>query len=149
MKWGSLMTKDPRDLLTVLKDELAFVEKGGYRNTAHAAWRPQFIFQDSPACLNFDPTQQPKPCSDCILMQLVPEAERHNKIACRYISLNEQGETIDWFYRFGTRDDLETNLRKWLRATIKRLELEKVGRLETSASGDIEVHVRAKASQGA
>ena len=50
------MTKDKRDLLDVLKAELQFLEKGGYRHTARAEWRPQFIFQDSPTCLNFDPT---------------------------------------------------------------------------------------------
>ena len=136
------MTGDPRDLLNVLKAELEFLEKGGYRHTARAAWRPQFIFQDSPTCLNFDPAQPPKPCSDCVLMQLVPEEQRDRKIACRYIPLNEQGETIDSFYRFGTRDELEVAFGKWLRATIQRLE--KSGHPETG--GETEIHVRAKAA---
>jgi hypothetical protein len=60
-------------VLTVLKRELDFLEKGGYRHTARAPWRPQFIFQDSPSRLNFDPTQKPEPCSDCTRTQLVPE----------------------------------------------------------------------------
>ena len=134
------MTGDPRDLLKVLKAELEFVEKGGYRHTARAAWRPQFIFQDSPTCLNFDPAQPPKPCSDCVLMQLVPKDQQNRKIACRYIPLNEQGETIDSFYRFGTRDELEATFGKWLRATIQRLEIP--GHPE--AGGETEIHVRAK-----
>ena len=134
------MTGDPRDLLKVLKAELEFLEKGGYRHTARAAWRPQFIFQDSPTCLNFDPAQPPKPCSDCVLMQLVPKEQQNRKIACRYIPLNEQGETIDSFYRFGTRDELEAAFGKWLRATIQRLE--KSGQPETC--GETEIHVRAK-----
>lgn len=140
------MTRDNRDLVAVLKAELEFLEKGGYRHTARAAWRPQFIFQDSPTCLNFDPTQQPKPCTDCILMQLTPEDERRKKIPCRYIPLNEQGQTIDSLYRSGTRDEWEAAVRSWLRATIQRLETEK---LEHQArSGEIEIHVRATAVRG-
>lgn len=136
------MTGDARDLLKVLKAELEFLEKGGYRHTARAAWRPQFIFQDSPTCLNLDPAQPPKPCSDCVLMQLVPKEQQNRKIACRYIPLNEQGETIDSFYRFGTRGELEAAFGKWLRATIQRLE--KTGQPETG--GETEIHVRAKAA---
>lgn len=136
-------TKDKRDLLAVLKAELEFVEKGGYRHTSRAPWRPQFIFQDSPSCLNFDPAQPPQPCGDCVLMQLVPESLRSRKVACRYIPLNEQGETIDSFYRSGTREELEAALRKWLRSSIERLE--KVVRRE--ASGLSEIHVRAKAAR--
>lgn len=136
------MTGDPRNLLKVLKAELEFLEHGGYCPTAGAAWRPQFIFQDSPTCLNFNPAQPPKPCSDCVLMQLVPKEQQNRKIACRYIPLNEQGETIDSFYRFGTRDELEAAFGKWLRATIQRLE--KPGQPETG--GETEIHVRAKAA---
>jgi len=137
------MSKDKRDLLAVLKAELAFLEKGGYRNMARDTWRPQFIFQDSPTCLNYDPAQPPIPCSDCILMQVIPEEQRKRKIACRYIPLNEQGETIDSFYRFGTRDELEAALRKWLRATIERLEM--AG--HTEKTDEIEIHVKARAAQ--
>ena len=109
------MTNDNRDLLDVLKAELEFLEKGGYRHTARAAWRPQFMFQDSPTCLNFDPTQQPRPCSDCILMQLVPGDLRTKKIPCRYIPLSERGETVDSFYRTGTQEELEATVAQWLK----------------------------------
>jgi len=138
-----MTTNDNRDLLAVLKSELEFVTKGGYRHTSRAAWRPQFIFQDSPTCLNFDPAQPPKPCSECVLMPLVPEAQRTRKIACRYIPLNDLGETIDSFYRFGTRDELEGALRNWLRATIERLENLK----QPETSGEPEIHVRARAAR--
>ena len=42
------MQKDERDLLDVLKFELEFLEKGGYGRSPREAWRPQFIFEDSP-----------------------------------------------------------------------------------------------------
>jgi hypothetical protein len=135
------MSGDKRDLLTVLKKELEFLEKGGYRHTARAAWRPQYVFQDSPTCLNFDPTQQPRPCSECVLTQLVPEDTQRKKIPCRYIPLNDQGETIDSFYRSGTQEELESALGRWLKATIDRLEKEKAK--SQVASEHVEIHVRA------
>jgi hypothetical protein len=135
------MSGDKRDLLTVLKKELEFLEKGGYRHTARAAWRPQYVFQDSPTCLNFDPSQQPRPCSECVLTQLIPEDSQQKKIPCRYIPLNDQGETVDSFYRSGTQEELESELGRWLKATIERLEKQKAkGQV---ASESAEIHVRA------
>jgi hypothetical protein len=136
------MTKDKRDLLDVLKAELQFLEKGGYRHRARGDWRPQFIFQDSPTCLNFDPTQPSKPCSDCILMQLIPEDRRDQKVSCRCIPLSENGETIDSFYRTGTQEELEAAVARWLKATITRLEREKVKGIRDSEHP--EIHVRAR-----
>lgn len=136
------MTNEKRDLLDVLKAELEFLEKGGYRHTARAQWRPHFIFQDSPTCLNFDSTRPSRPCSDCILLQLVPEDSRSRKIPCRYIPLTEQGETIDSFYQTGTQEELEAAVRQWLRTTIQRLEREKADGLR--ASEHPEVHVLAR-----
>jgi hypothetical protein len=135
------MTNETRDLLTVLKKELEFLEKGGYRNAARAPWRPQLVFQDSPTCLNFDPTQQARPCSECILSQLVPGEMQRKKLPCRYIPLNERGETIDSFYRFGTQDELELELGRWLKATIESLEKQKAK--SQVALEPIEIHVRA------
>lgn len=136
------MANDKLSLLEVLKAELEFLEKGGYRHTARAAWRPQFIFQDSPTCLNFDSTRQPRPCSECVLTQLIPEESAKKKIPCRYIPLNERGETIDFFYRYGTAEELEAALGPWLKQTIQRLEQE---RRNSTVEGEIPgVHVHAK-----
>ena len=134
------MSNDRRELLKVLKAELEFVEKGGYRNTSLTAWRPQFIFQDSPTCLNVDPDQPPKPCSDCVLLKLVPDNLRSRNIPCRYIPLNEQGETIDFFYRCETREALESALQKWLRSAIRHLE----AAAPEEKPAETEIHVRAK-----
>ena len=117
------MPRNARDLLEVLKSELKFLESGGYRDPARAQWRPQFIFEDSPTtCLNYGDPERRRPCSDCPLIGLVPSDHRNEKIPCRYICLNEQGETIDSLYRTGTQEELETAVAKWLRATIHRLE---------------------------
>jgi hypothetical protein len=136
------MTNDHRDLLTVLKKELEFLEKDGYCNRARDSWRPQFVFEDSPTCLNFDPTRQSRPCSECLLTHLAPQDMQQKKFPCRYIPLNEQGQTIDSFYRSGTRDELESELRRWLKAKIERLEKQKAK--NQPALEAVEIHVRAK-----
>ena len=134
------MNTDNRNLQSVLRKELEFLEKGGYRDSDRVPWRPKFIFQDSPTCLNFDPAQPAKPCSDCALAELVPENFRDKKIPCRYIPLNEKGETIDSFYRSGTRRELEDAFGRWLRATIHALDQ----RVQPSCE-PMEIHVKAKA----
>jgi hypothetical protein len=136
------MAKDERNLLDVLRAELTFIEKGGYRHTARAQWRPHYMFQDSPTCLNFDPTQPPKPCSNCVLTQLVPESARYSKVPCRYIPLNGKGETVDSFYRTGTEDEVEAAVVQWLKATIERLEREYAQGSPTAEKR--EVHVKGK-----
>lgn len=112
------MPKDGRDVLALLKSELEFLEKGDYRKPS---WRAQFIFQDSPTCLNYD-RGNPRPCSECVLFQLVPLESRKEKIPCRHIPLDEQGETIDSLYRWGNQEEVETAVAKWLRATIQEVE---------------------------
>lgn len=136
------MAKDKRELLDVLKAELAFLEKGGYEVTARVPWRPQFLFQDSPTCMNFDPGELQRPCSECVLVQLLPEKLREKKIACRYIPLNESGETIDSFYRSGTQEELEASFSRWLKSTIARLEEEKAEGLRTSRHHEVHVHAK-------
>lgn len=112
------MSKDRRDVVALLKSELEFLEKGGYRKPS---WRAQFIFQDSPTCLNYNRPGDPRPCSECVLFQLVPPECRKEKIPCRHIPLDEQGETIDSLHHWGTQEEIETAVAKWLRATIQEL----------------------------
>jgi hypothetical protein len=119
------MQKDERDLLDVLKFELEFLEKGGYGRSPRQPWRPQFIFEDSPTCMNYDCKENPGPCSDCALTQLVPPEFRSEKIPCRHISFNASGETLDSLYRYEDQHEIEEKVGKWLRATIERLEDER------------------------
>lgn len=141
------MSNDERDLLAVLSAELSFLEKGGYKYSARAAWRPHFIFQDSPTCLNFDAAQEPRPCSECVLMQFVPEYARGAKVPCRYISLNERQETIDSFYRHGTQDELERALKQWLKTTIARLESERAAGPRVSECSEISTKAKSASSK--
>lgn len=116
------MNKDERDLLDVLKFELEFLAKGGYGRSPREPWRPPFIFEDSPTCMNYDCKEDPEPCSDCVLMQLVPPELRFGKTPCRHIALNSRGETLDSLYRYGDQHEIEETLRNWLVATIAQLE---------------------------
>lgn len=117
------MQKDERDLLEVLKFELNFLGKGGYGRSTREPWRPVFIFEDSPTCMNYDCKSDPAPCSDCVLMQLVPPELRSGKKPCGQIPLNTAGETLDSLYRYGDEHDIEETLRNWRMTTIGRLEV--------------------------
>jgi hypothetical protein len=88
------MQKDERDLSEVFRHELDFLEKGGYVESS-GAWRPSFIFEDSPACVNFGCKENPRPCDDCVLIQLVPPERRSEKFPCRHIPFDASGETLD------------------------------------------------------
>lgn len=121
------MPGDDRDLLEVLKFELQFLEKGGYGRSPRTLWRPQLIFEDSPTCMNYDSPDRPEPCSECVLIELVPPKRRSAKYPCRHIPLDDAGGTVDWFYRCGSQNELEEALGNWLRATLRRLEQERTG----------------------
>ena len=116
------MQKDERDLLEVLKFELEFLEQGGYGRSPRTPWRPQYIFEDSLTCMNYDFKENPGPCSDCVLMHLVPPARRSEMIPCRHIPFNVSEETLDSLYRHSDQNQIEETVGNWLRGTIQRLE---------------------------
>lgn len=119
------MAKDDRDILEVLKFELQFVEKGGYGRSPREPWKQGLTFEDSPTCMNYDSKEHRGPCAECVLMQLVPPSQRGEEIPCRHIPLTPEGETLDYFYRWGSQSEIEDAMKKWLKATIERLEKER------------------------
>lgn len=128
------MSPANKDLLSILKTELEFLESGGYRTPQHAAWRPQFIFQDSPTCLNFRNFGKRFPCRQCALNQFVPNGQKQEKFPCRHIPLDESGQTLDSLYRTGTEEETYAIVAQWLKATIERLEREGVSAEDSAAS---------------
>ena len=126
------MPPEKKDLLAILRNELAFVEIGGYRNPQQASWRPQFIFQDSPTCLNHRNLGKRIPCAECALTDFVPERFKHELFPCRHIPLDEAGQTLDSLYRTGTEEETFAIVANWLRTNIARLERESAF---TSAAG--------------
>lgn len=121
------MPRDDRNLLDVLKFELEFLEQGGYGRLPREAWRPRLVFEDSPTCMNFN-SKDREPCSECLLMQLVPESARREQTPCIHIPLSSDGQTLESLYRTGTQQEIEEALGAWLRKTISRLEAEKANR---------------------
>ncbi|MFZ3375466.1 MAG: hypothetical protein WA183_07925, partial [Chthoniobacterales bacterium] len=75
--------------------------------------------------MNYDSKENPGPCSDCVLMQLVPPEHRSEKIPCRHIPFNTSAEDLDSLYRYGNQQETEETVGAWLRATIQRLEEER------------------------
>jgi len=107
-----------KDRLQVVRNELRFLESGGYR--LPILWRSARIFEDSPTC----PKDRWSACphGDCVLLDLVPEQSRHEAIPCRHIPLNETGETLNTLYSTGTNEEIQETLREWLLKTITELE---------------------------
>jgi hypothetical protein len=114
--------KDQRNLLDVLKAELTFLEGGGYNNRVRFPWRPNFVFEDSPTCLKFGAKEERRPCSECILMQFVPEDRKKLAYPCRQIPLTSLGESVAHYYECGTEQELEAALKAWLQRKIAELE---------------------------
>jgi len=130
--------------MEVLKAELEFLEKGGYRHTSPFSFWPRFIFEDSPTCLNFNASDRPRPCSECVLMEFVPPDRRTAKTPCRHIPLNSTGETVDNLYRWATQEETETIVANWLKDTIRKLESKQHEEQSPASAAD----TRAKSASG-
>jgi hypothetical protein len=114
------MWRSVSDLLQVLEAELKFLDSGGYRNPD--CWRPQFIFLDSPTCVNPAGSGGPESCKNCLLMPFVPLAMRRTPVPCHHIPLTTDGLTVDNLQRWGTQQELEDALRSWLARNIAQLK---------------------------
>ncbi len=116
------MPKDDRDILEVLKSQLDFVEKGGYRRSVRTPWKPTSIFEDSLTCINFGDPKHSRPCEECLLMEFVPMAARSGSAPCHRIPLNKAGQTVERFELEGDQDELEEAVRRWLKNNIAQIE---------------------------
>ena len=122
------MSTDQRDILDVLRFELSFLEQGGYGRSVRTPWRPTSIFQDSLSCINFNDSERPHPCSQCLLADFVPNHVQQERVPCHHIPLNQEGETVDSMERQCSQVELEEAVKNWLRRTIKRIETERAQR---------------------
>jgi hypothetical protein len=57
-------------------------------------------------------------------MDFVPPEKRHEAIPCHHIPLTASGQTVATIDQREDQSDLEEAVKKWLRETIKRLEME-------------------------
>lgn len=119
------MAKDDRDLVELLKDELAFIEQGGYGRSVRTPWLPTSMFQDSLTCINYGYPYRAHPCSECHLLDFVSPDHRAEEVPCHYIALNEAGQTIEDLEQQGNQSKMELLLKKWLQARIGELEAQR------------------------
>lgn len=120
------MAEAKRDTLSILRAELAYLELGGYTSPQQAAWRPQFIFEDSPTCLNYRNFGKRHPCSECALIDFVPSGHKQSQFPCRYIPLDDHAHTLDFLYRTATEEEAHAIVAKWLKKMIGELEREQI-----------------------
>src|SRR6266516_4091288 len=115
------MRKEDAEILRMFQFQLRFLEDGGYRHPMRAPWRASLVFEDSPTCINFDAPAHQHPCSECPLMEFVPRQYREEVAPCRFVTLNQSGQTVENFYRCGTQIELEEALACWLRKQISEM----------------------------
>jgi len=126
-----IVVKSRMEIISLLKNELVFLNRGGYGGAM--PWRPVKMFLDSPSCPNRLDKDRTTPCSQCWLYEFVPEKYRQEMEACHFIPLNTEGETVHSMSRQYTPGEVEEALKSWLEAEIEHLEgLEK----KSAASGD-------------
>jgi len=116
----AFVPKSRREIVNLLKQELAFLERGGYGGAI--PWRPVSMFLDSPSCPNRLDVERTTPCAQCWLFQFVPERFHQEMNACHLISLNREGESVHSMSRQYTPAEVEAALKTWLEAEIRHLE---------------------------
>ena len=114
--------KDTRDILELLKEELAFIEQGGYGRSVRTPWLPKSAFQDSLTCINYGYPYRVHPCNECHLLEFVDPEHEKESVPCHFIPLNEAGETIEDLEAQDNQPKLERTLKEWMRAKIKEIE---------------------------
>jgi len=114
------VSKSNRETLNLLRQELVFLERGGYGGAV--PWRPVSIFLDSPSCPNRLDADRSTPCQQCWLFEFVPRQFLQEPVPCHRIALNEDGESVHTMSRQYTPGEVEEAVRKWLMAEIRRLE---------------------------
>ena len=119
------MAKDDRDILEILREELDFIEKGGYGRSVRTPWLPKSIFQDSLSCLNYGYPYRAHPCNECSLIDFVAPENRSAAIPCHCIPLNEAGTTIADLENEDDQRKLEETIKSWLRTKIGDVELQR------------------------
>jgi len=119
------MATEDRDLLELLKDELAFIQQGGYGRSVRTPWLPKSTFQDSLSCLNYGYPYRAHPCSECELLEFVNPQDRSKAVPCHFIPITSSGTTIEDLEMEGNEQKLEAAVKHWLKTEISRLEAQK------------------------
>lgn len=114
------MPSNDKNLITVLRTELRFLEGGGYRY-APSRWRPLLLLEDSPTCPR---RSGGGTCSEqsCPWLAFVALEHQSEETPCRQIVVGKRGETIDILYRIASPEEYQENFRTWLLAAVGRFK---------------------------
>jgi hypothetical protein len=115
------MTFDKLELIEQLKLEARVIESGGYHPSVPEPRKELRIFRDSVSCPNLGVEEKVVPCAQCWLMGFVPPQFQDTTDLCRYVPLNDRGDSIDSLEASGQRDKVEGALLGWIRNTITKL----------------------------
>lgn len=110
------MTTGYRDILELLKEDLDFIEKGGYGWSVRTPWQSKSTFQDSLSCINYGYPDRAHPCNECHLLDFVSPAHRTEAVPCHFIPLNTDGDTIEVLELQDNQAKFELEVSDWLRA---------------------------------
>ena len=119
------MSPDDRDILEVLKEELDYIQKGGYGRSVRTPWQEKSAFQDSLTCINYGYPYRAHPCNECHLLDFVDPKNRTQAVPCHHIPLNTDGDTIEDLELQDNQTKLEREVSAWLRARINEIEQER------------------------
>lgn len=119
------MANDNRDILELLKDELAFIEQGNYGRSVRTPWVPKSVFQDSLTCLNYGYPYRAHPCAECALLDFVGPQDHSQTIPCHFIPLDATGKTLDELELEGNEPRTVNAVKTWLRDKIGQIEAER------------------------
>jgi hypothetical protein len=122
-----------QELIDRLKLEIEVIERGGYYPSVREPRSLPRIFRDSVSCLNMGLEQKVEPCGHCFLMKFVPVEHQNAEEPCRYIPLNEAGETVATLEDAGRPEEAQEALLNWLRGTVTRLEAEVAREAQTAS----------------
>ena len=117
------MAQDAKNLLEILKLQLAFLENGCCGRSFRTLWKATSIFQDLPTCLNCSDPKQAHSCNKCVLIAFVPPARRAETVPCHHIPLTRLGDSMESIAGWAGREQSEDIVKNWLRE-IKKLEEE-------------------------
>ena len=119
------MAKDDRDILEILKDELVFIQQGGYGRSVRTPWLSKSIFQDSLTCLNYGYPYRAHPCAECRLLDFVGARDQSQPVPCHCIPLDDAGSTIDELELEGKEWRTINTVKRWLQGKIGQIEAER------------------------
>jgi hypothetical protein len=129
------MSNENADLIRLLEAELDLIEGGGYGQPAGEPLAERPMFYHSLVCINhWEVPDHDSECHEnCVLLDAVPGAHRHEKLPCHFIPLNASGDTVHSLEECGgNREQVQEQVKKWLRATIQRLK-----KGESADTGDV------------